>query len=139
MLLDDFYKDMSTEDRDPDGILVSASRDERHQGVKTEHLSNVCRIDIDQAKDTLDITTQNSVRTDNPKLSSNYRTNDRMLRYKRINENFYMDTFFATKKSGKSTRQNICCHIFVTDKRLVYVVPVKLKSNALKSVKKFEK
>ena len=50
-----------------------------------------------------------------------------------------MDHFFATKKSGKSMRQNICCRIFVTDKGFAYVVPVKSKSYALKAVKQSEK
>ena len=103
---------MSTGYCDPDNIFVSPAHAERHQGVKAEHLSKVCIIDIYQAKDTLDITTQEIGRTDNPKLSRNYGTNDRMLRYKRINEHLYMDTFFSTENSGKSTRQNICCQIF---------------------------
>ena len=70
---------MSTGDRDPDNILVSDAHAERHQGVKVEHLYKVFRIDIDQTKDTINITTQKSVRTVNPKLSSNYGTNDRIL------------------------------------------------------------
>ena len=102
VLLYEFYKEMSTGDRDPDDLFVSAAHAEIHQGVKVEHLSKVWIIEIDQAKDTLDITTQKSVRTDKPKLLRNYGTNDRMLRYKRMNEHFYMDTFFATKNTGKS-------------------------------------
>ena len=104
VLLYEFYKEMSTGDRDPDDICVSAAHAEIHQGVKVEHISKVWIIEIDQAKDTLDITTQKSVRTDKPKLLRNYGTNDRMLRYKRMNEHFYMDTFFATKIQG-----NTCC------------------------------
>ena len=88
---------------------MSATHAERHQGVKAEHVSKVWRIEIDQAKDILNIITQEIVRTDEPKLSRNYGTNDSMLQYERINESFYMDSFFTTKKSGKSTRQNICC------------------------------
>ena len=49
-----------------------------------------------------------------------------------------MDTLFATKNLGKSTRQ-IFCHIFVTDKGFVYVVLKKSKSDALKAVKQFPK
>ena len=33
VLLDEFYKDMSTGDRDPDNIFVSAAHAERHQRV----------------------------------------------------------------------------------------------------------
>ena len=70
---------MSTGDHDPDDIFVSSAHDERNQGIKSEHISKVCRIDIDQSKDIIGITTQKSVINDNPKLSSNYGTNDRML------------------------------------------------------------
>jgi hypothetical protein len=62
-----------------------------------------------------------------------------MLRYKRISEYFFMDTFFATKKAGKSTRNNTCCQLFVTDKGFVYVVPLKSKANVLDAVKQFAK
>jgi hypothetical protein len=87
----------------------------------------------------LDVTSQNSKRVDNPTLSRNYGTNDRMLRYKRIDEYFFMDTFFATKNASKSTRNNTCCQLFVTDKGFVYVVPLKSKANVLDAVKQFAK
>jgi hypothetical protein len=38
-----------------------------------------------------------------------------------------MDTFFATKKAGKSSQGHACCQRFVTDKGFVYVVPMKSK------------
>ena len=112
---------------------------ERHEGVEVDHIYKVRIIDIEQVKDTLEITTHKSVRTNSPKIPRNYITNDCMIRYKRINEYFYMDNFFATKKSGKSMRQNIFCQIFVTYKGFVYVVPVKSKSDALKAVKQSAK
>ncbi len=62
-----------------------------------------------------------------------------MLRYKRINEYFFMDTFFATKKAGKSSRGNSCCQLFVTDKGFIHVVPMKAKSDVLQAVKEFAK
>ena len=101
------------------------------KGITPEHLSKVWRIDYETAEKTLDITTQHSQRTHEPKLSGNYGTNDRMLRYKRINEHFFMDTFFATKKAGKSSGGNSCCQLFVTDKGFVYVVPMKSRSEVL--------
>ena len=91
------------------------------------------------AKRTLEITSQHSRRTDDPTLSRNYGTNDRMLRCKRVKEHFFMDAFFATKKAGKSTRQNTCCQLFVTDKGFAYVVPMKSKSEVLQAVKQFAK
>ena len=50
-----------------------------------------------------------------------------------------MDTFFATAKSGKSTRQNICCQIFATDRGFIYDVPMKYRSDVLQTVKQFSK
>ena len=50
-----------------------------------------------------------------------------------------MDTFFSTKKGGKSSRGNTCCQLFVTDKGLVYAVPMRNKSEVLQAVKLFAK
>ena len=46
------------------------------------------------------MTTQTSVRTRDPTLSRNYGTNDCMLHYKHIQDYFFVDTFFVTKKGG---------------------------------------
>ena len=46
-----------------------------------------------------------------------------------------MDTFFAMKKSGKSSRGHTCCQLFVTDKGFIYVVPMRTKSEVLQAVK----
>ena len=62
-----------------------------------------------------------------------------MLRYKRIKEWFYTDTFFATKKGGKSSRGHTCCQLFVTDKGFVYVVHMRRKGEALHAIKQFAK
>lgn len=50
-----------------------------------------------------------------------------------------MDTFFATKKGGKSSRGNTCCQLFVTDRNFIYVVPMKSKSEVLQALKQFAK
>ena len=70
-------------------------------------------------------------------LSQNYATHDRMLRYHRIEDHFFMDTLFATKKGGKSSCGNTCCQLFVTDKGFLHVVPMKRKSEVLMAVKMF--
>jgi hypothetical protein len=124
---------------DLDEIMASAIQGRRHQGVKPEHLSKIWRIDIETAKRTLDATSQTSVRTDDPKIAKNYGTNDRMLRYKRINDYFFMDTFFAMKTAGKSSRGHSCCQLFVTDNFFVYVVPMRSKKEVLQAVKQFAK
>jgi hypothetical protein len=55
-------------------------------------MSKTWRISHEDAERTLDNTTHLPQRTTNPELSRNYRTNDRMLRYKRIKDYFYVDT-----------------------------------------------
>ena len=72
-------------------------------------------------------------------MNQNYTTNDRMLRYRRINQYFFMDAFFATKEGGTSSRGNTCCQLFVTDKGFIYVVPMKRKSEVLSAIKQFAK
>ena len=138
-MLDDLFREAIEGHLDLDGIMVSAAHAGRSRGVDAKHLSKVWRISVDEAKRTLDITSQDKVHTDNPKLSRNYGTNDRMLRYKRVKEYFFMDTFFATKKAGKSTRGNTCCQLFVTDKGFVHVIPMRSKGDVLAATKEFAK
>jgi hypothetical protein len=109
-------------------------------GMNPEHLSKIWRISHEEdAKRTLDNTTHLLQRTTNPELSRNYGTNDRMLRYKRIRDYCYMDTLFATKKGGISSRGHTQCQLFVTDRGFIYVVPMKKKGEILLSMKQFAK
>ena len=62
-----------------------------------------------------------------------------MLQYRHIHEHFFMDTFFATSKGGKSTCGNMCCQLFVIDKGYLYVVPMKRKGKVLQVIKQFTK
>jgi hypothetical protein len=109
------------------------------RSVQAEHLSKVWRIDMETAENTIGITSQNCNRKQTTDLPRNYVTNDKMLRYQRIKEFFFMDTFYATKKAGKSSRGNACCQLFVTDKGFIYVVPMKREADVLKAVKQFAK
>ncbi len=122
-----------------DEFMISATHARMQRNVQVEHLSKIWRIDMETASKTLDITSQNVNRKRSADLSRNYATNDKMLRYNRIKEFFFMDTFYATKKAGKSSRGNACCQLFVTDKGFVYVVPMKKESEVLQAVKQFAK
>jgi hypothetical protein len=139
LLYDSIYEESLRGELDLDDIMLSAAHAGRSKGINAEQLSKTWRINLETAARTLDVTSQKSTRKDNPTLSRNYGTNDRMLRYKRLNEYFFMDTFFATKKAGKSSRGHTCCQLFVTDKGFVYVVPMKSKSEVLHAVKQFAK
>ena len=131
--------DPATGELDLDSIFVSATAARLKNDIDAQHLAKVWKIDLDSAKQTLEVTSQHCSRQSNQHLSRNYSTNDRMLRYKRINEYFYMDTFFATAKSGTSSRKHTCCQLFVTDKGFIYVVLMKSKSEVLQAVKQFAK
>ena len=50
-----------------------------------------------------------------------------------------MDTFFATKKGGQSSRGHMCCQLFITDKGFVYMVLMRRKSEVLQAIKQFAK
>ena len=148
---DDTSQDNSDDDFDPielddvtnevllDNFMASTAQVGKSRGVDPKHLSKIWRISHEDAQRTIDVTTQMSIQTDGPTLSRNYSTNDRMLRYKRIKDFFFMDTFFATKKGGQSSRGHTCCQLFVTDKGFIYVVPMKKKSEVLLAIKQFAK
>ena len=114
--------------------MASASHANSRLNTIAEHLSKVWWIDIITASKILDTTPQNYNRTENPYLSQNYSTNDKMLRYKRI-KRIFTDTFFETKKTGKSSRSHNCFQLFVTDKGFVDVIPMNTKSEVLQDVK----
>ena len=122
-----------------DGFESSAAHARVRRDVTPEHLSKVWRIDLDTAARTIEQTSQHSARVSPESLSRNYRTNDRMLRYKRIREYFFTDTFYATSKAGKSSRGHTCCQLFVTDKGFVFVVPMRKESDFLFALKEFAK
>ena len=148
---DDTSQDNSDDDFDPmeldddtnevllETFMASTAQAGKSRGVDPKYLSKIWRISHEDAQNTIDVTMQTSIRTDDPTLSRNYSTNDRMLRYKRIKDFFFMDAFFATKKGGQSSRGHTCCQLFVTDKGFIYVVPMKKKSEVLLTIKQFAK
>ena len=117
---------------------ASAAHAEPSKGVSAKHLSKIWKIDLDTAKRTLDVTSQRRKHDNNPTLSRNYGTNDRMLRYCRINTHFFTDTFFVTKKAT-SSRGNSCMQLFVSDKGFVFVVPMESKKDFVSALKLFAK
>ena len=141
---DEFSDLLSDMDGDEENAMVDeffshSTHASRPRGVTPEHLSKIWHISPKDAKWTIDTTTQMSVRTQDPTLSRNYGTNDRMLHCKRIKDYFFMDTFFATKKGGRFSCGHTCCQLFVTDKDLLYVVPMSRKLEVLQALKQFAK
>ena len=104
--------------------------------LTAKFLSKIWQIKYEEAVKVLDQTTQLCRQGADNTLSKQYSTNDRMLRYRRINSVFYTDTFFVTAK-GKSTRGNKCAQIFVSDKGYVAIYPMKSKGEFLDALKLF--
>ena len=113
------------DEEDMDDFFVSSVHGSSEVGIDAKHLSKVWHISYEDTKQTIDATTQHGTHLPNPAMNQNYTTNDRMLQYWRINQYFSMDTFFATRKGGTSSRGNTCCQLFVMDKGFIYVVPMK--------------
>ena len=86
---------------------ASATHVERPKGVNKEVLMKVWRIPEDEARRTLQVTTQLNHQDADSNLSRRFGTNDRMLRYRRINSLFYSDTFH-TKPELVSARGFTC-------------------------------
>ena len=97
---DDTSLDNSEDDFDPmeldddtneallDNLMASTAQAGNSRGVDPKHLSKTWRISHEDAQKTIDVTTQMSIWTDDPVLSRNYSTNERMLRYKRSRTSF---------------------------------------------------
>jgi hypothetical protein len=117
---------------------VGSTTASKPRGVSAEHLAKIWRIDHKVAAKTI-TTTQLLRRSDDPELSRNYTTNDRMIRYRRINQHFYMDTFFSMKKRGQLSRGFSCMQLFVTDKGFIHVIPMKSRSEVPLAMKQFAK
>ena len=116
--------------------FAGASHAEKPKGVDSKLLQKIWRIDSDTAKRTIKTTTQLNRQDVNSKLSRNFGTNDRMLRYRRIKSFFFTDTFFVTKKAA-SSRGFTCMQIFVSDMGFVYVSAMKSPAEFPKALKMF--
>ena len=67
----------------------------------------------------------------NPTLSQRFRTNNRQLRYWRLNNNMFTDTFFY---SVNSKLGNTCDHIYCNDLRWTRIHPIKSMPEAKHSL-----
>ena len=126
--IEDAVKELGDEE-DMDDFFASSVHGGSEDGIDAKHLSKVWCISHEDAKWTIDATTQHGTHLPNPAMNQNYTTNDQMLRYRRINQYFFMDTFFVTRKGGTSSRGNTCCQLFIMDKGFIYVVTMKRKTN----------
>ena len=113
--------------KDLRSATVAAAHADKPKGISEVVLAKLWNVREDLAKGAIDSTTQLNRQSAENTLSRNFSTNDRMLRYRRINSTFFTDTMFATAKA-KSTRGNTCCQVFVSDKGLVATYPMSTAS-----------
>ena len=117
---------------------VSAISAGRSQGVTPEHIAKIWRIPFDDAVKTLEATTQLIKKNPESSLSRNADTNNRAVRYRRLDSTFFTDTMFATTKA-KSLRGNTCAQVFFSDKDYMTVIPMKKESEYPLALKQFAK
>ena len=115
---------------------TAATHAERPKGVNKELLMKVWRIPEDEARRTLQVTTQLNHQDADSNLSRRFGTNDRMLRYRRINSLFYSDTFH-TKPELVSARGFTCMQLFVSDKGYMKVYGMKSPKEFPQALKLF--
>ena len=107
--------------------VIKAVSAHQAKGASAKQLSKLWLINDELAQGALDQNTQLARHSSDNILSRQISTNDRMLRYKRIQSAFFTDTMFA-QPNAKSLRQNTCCQVFVSDKGYVAVYPMKSQS-----------
>ena len=96
--------------------------------LTTEGLAKRWMISLPKAKQTIEATTHRLVRERPNELVRRFKTNDRLIRYNRINANMYTDTLFA---DVNSRRMNKCAQVFVIPElRWIAVMALKTKGDA---------
>ena len=113
----------------------SAAHAETPKGVTAAQLSKVWCISEEDAKRTLDVTSQLIKQDADTSLARRFGTNDRSLRYRRINSFFYSDTFYSKKVI--SLRGFSMMQLFVSDKGFVKVYGMKSESQFPDALKLF--
>jgi hypothetical protein len=109
--------------------VSAAGTGQRKHTLPSEKLAKNWAISLDAAKQTLDVKTQQGVKTvANPSLSRRFRTNNRQLRYRQLRCDMYTDTLDA--KTVVSKRGNKYAQIFVTRFGWYQAFPIKSKADA---------
>ena len=104
-----------------EGMLAAVAGNQ--SGLSAKSLSKLWMISENQAQGAINFNTQLCKQPAENLLSRNFSTNDRMLRYRRINSVFFTGALVAT--SCKSTRGNKYAQIFVSDKGYIAIYPMK--------------
>ena len=112
-------------------ISSIGSKDKKYN-ISPETLASKWNIGLEAAKRTLKATTQRGIRSSaNPSIARRFRTNDRQLRYNRLNTDLFTDTMFSTVKSS---RGNTCGQVYSNDLEWTRFFPMTSKSMAHESL-----
>ena len=105
---------------------VWTGRDTSHSVITPETLARNWSISLETARRTIDATTQLGIRTRPGDLIRRFKTNDRMLRYNRLNVEMYTDT---AKSAVKSHDQMRYIQVYATAGGWVKAYPMASKSD----------
>ena len=108
-----------------DGFQPAISSDQYSKAniLSLELLSKIWKIDNDKASKVLYQNTQLKLQIAYNDISCQLSTNNRMLRYRRINSQLFTHNVFARMK-GNSNVGNTCEQTFVSDKGFVDIYPM---------------
>jgi hypothetical protein len=107
-------------------LVKSEMRDKG--GIDAATLAKNWGIGIEAAKRTRLVTTQRGIRRMiHPSLTKRYKTNDRQLRYRRLQVTMYTDTMYS---AILPRQMNIAAQIFCTDFGFVRAFPLKKEKEA---------
>jgi hypothetical protein len=96
-------------------------------GITAQELARNWNIPLERAKRTLAVTTQRGIKTRPTTLTRRFKTNDRMLRYNRLNADMFTDTL---ESGTTSRRQNKFAQVFVIPPNWTKVYPMRTRGEA---------
>ena len=112
--------------REKCNVSAFASKSKSH-GLSAETLARNWNIPVERAKRTLTVTTQRGIRSRPDVLTRRFKTNDRMLRYNRLNTNMFTDTMEA---GTLSRRQNQYAQVYVVPPNWTKAYAMRTKGDA---------
>ena len=105
-----------------DAMFIS----ERHHKVTAESLARKFHIGIKRALHTINVMTQEAIRSALHPLTRRYKTDFMQSKYHRLNTTFFTDTIFPTIKS---LNQYTCAQVWANAEGYVYVDPLRSKKD----------
>jgi len=118
--------------------VIASTASSKHQYKTTaEHIASIWNIGLETAKKTVQVTTQKGMRTTQYPIEQRFHTRQAQLRYNQLggqHSRFYTDTFFS---SVPTLNGNSMAQIYTNDLAFTRVYPMKLKSQAHKTLSAF--